>query len=215
MVLLNLQPKCSPAPSSRLFTYIMTDKIKKWRTLSSEYLIRRPWLTARRDKVELPDGRVNDEFYVLEYPSWVNVIAITADGRFVMVEQYRHGLGVVSTELCAGVVEDGEDPEEGARRELLEEAGYGGGKWELPSVISGNPSTTNNLTYCYLARGVERVSEQHLDATEDLAVRILSREEVLDLLLSDSIKQSLMAAPLWKYFASEAMGFDPVVKDSK
>ena len=63
----------------------MTDKIKKWRTLSSEYLIRRPWLTARRDKVELPDGRVNDEFYVLEYPSWVNVIAITADGRFVMV----------------------------------------------------------------------------------------------------------------------------------
>ena len=35
------------------------DESKKWRTLSSEYLFKRPWLTARRDTVELPDGRVN------------------------------------------------------------------------------------------------------------------------------------------------------------
>lgn len=42
-----------------------------WKTLSSEYLIKRPWLTARRDKVQLPDGRILDEYYVLEYPTWV------------------------------------------------------------------------------------------------------------------------------------------------
>ena len=86
---------------------LKTDDSKCWKTLSSEYLFRRPWLTARRDTVELPDGRVNDEFYVLEYPSWINVIAVTADGRYVMVEQYRHGLGQVGIELCAGVVEEG------------------------------------------------------------------------------------------------------------
>ncbi len=63
-------------------------KIGKWRLVNSEYLIRRPWLTARRDTVELPDGRINDEFYILEYPTWVNVIAIDKDGRFVMVEQF-------------------------------------------------------------------------------------------------------------------------------
>ena len=55
-------------------------KDMKWDVLHSEYIIRRPWLTARRDKVRLPDGRVNDEYYVLEYPDWVNVIAITPDG---------------------------------------------------------------------------------------------------------------------------------------
>ena len=48
---------------------------KKWEILHSEYLIRRPWLTARRDCVRLPDGVVNDEYYVLKYPDWVNVIA--------------------------------------------------------------------------------------------------------------------------------------------
>ena len=100
-----------------------SDDNMKWTILESEYLVRRPWLTARRDRVELPDGRIHDEYYVLEYPTWVNVIAITAEGEYVMVKQYRHGLGIVATELCAGVVEHGEDTLAGAQRELLEETG--------------------------------------------------------------------------------------------
>ena len=53
---------------------------KRWTVLESEYLFRRPWLTARRDKVQLPNGNINPEFYVLEYPDWVNVIAVTDTG---------------------------------------------------------------------------------------------------------------------------------------
>lgn len=94
----------------------------KWKKLESQYLFQRPWLTVRRDKVELPDGRTNDEFYVLEYPDWVNVIAITKNGQFVMERQYRHGIGVTCYEICAGVIEQGESPLEAAKRELLEEA---------------------------------------------------------------------------------------------
>ena len=72
----------------------MTDnRNMEWKTLKSEYIIRRPWLTARRDTVELPTGVVNDEYYVLEYPDWINVIAVTPDGRMVFVRQYRHALG--------------------------------------------------------------------------------------------------------------------------
>lgn len=178
-------------------------EIKKWKILSGEYLIKRPWLTARRDKVELPDGRVNPEHYVLEYPDWVNVIAITKDGMFVMVEQYRHGLQDVFTELVAGVIEPGEEPLAAAKRELLEETGYAGGKWNLLSVISQNPSTCNNLTHCFIAKGVENVTCQHLDETEDIEVKLLTEREVLTLLEEDRIKQALMAAPLWKYFATK------------
>lgn len=173
--------------------------IKKWKTLSSEYLIRRPWLTARRDVVELPNGQINNEFYVLEYPSWVNVIAITREGLFVMIEQYRHGLDQIGIELCAGVVEPGEDTEVAARRELAEESGYTGGNWRLLTVLSANPSTTNNLTYCYLATDVVLTEHQHLDRTEDVEVRLLTRDEVEQLLRTDSIKQALMAAPLLRY----------------
>ena len=90
-----------------------------WKTLSSEYLIKRPWLTARRDKVQLPDGRILDEYYVLEYPTWGNVIAITKEGDMVLVRQYRHALGRTNFELVAGVLEKGEDPLVAAQRELL------------------------------------------------------------------------------------------------
>lgn len=179
-------------------------EIKKWTILDTEYLIRRPWLTARRDRVALPDGRIHPEYYVLEYPTWVNIIAIRPDGRYVMVRQYRHGLGEIGTELCAGVVEEGEQPEQAARRELSEETGYAGGEWKLNCILSANPATSNNLTYCYIATGVTLMSEPHLDSTEDIEVCVLDRDQVLAMLREDRMKQALMAASLWKHFYTES-----------
>jgi len=68
-------------------------------------------------------------------------------------------------------------------------------------VIGVNPSTHTNQTYCYLATDVEPVTVQHLEATEDLSVHLLTLDEVKELLLDDRIKQALHAAPLWKYMA--------------
>lgn len=118
----------------------MADKDMKWKTLSQKYLIEKPWLTARVDKVELPTGAIIDEYYVLEYPDWVNTIAITKDGMFVFVRQYRYAIGKTVNELCAGVIEKGEDPMAAARRELMEETGFGGGNWQKWMTISANPS---------------------------------------------------------------------------
>ena len=171
--------------------------------MSTEYLIQRPWLTARRDHVKLPTGVENKEYYILEYPDWVNIIAITKEGEFVMIRQYRHGLGETRYELSAGVCEESEDPMESARRELYEETGYGGGEWQLWMTVSPNPSTSTNLTYSFLATDVERISTQHLEATEDITVHLLSEAEIRTLLENDEIRQALMAAPLWKYFASK------------
>lgn len=181
----------------------MKKKDITWKVLRTEYLIKRPWLTARRDDVELPDGRTIPEYYVLEYPDWVNVIAITKNGHFVMEQQYRHALGSTNFELPCGVIEGGETPIEAAKRELEEETGYGGGEWTELMELSANPSTMNNLTHCFLANGVEKVSEPHLDATEDLSVHLLTREEVLNLLRKNEMMQSLMVAPLLKYLSKE------------
>lgn len=172
-----------------------------WKTLDSKYLFKKPWLTARVDKVQLPTGAIIDEYYILEYPEWVNTIAINKDGQFVLVRQYRHGIGKTVNELCAGVVEEGEEPMAAAKRELLEETGFGGGKWIPWMTISANASTHTNLTHCFLATGVERIEKQHLDNGEDIQVRIYNRDDVMGMLSSGEIWQSLMAAPLWKYFA--------------
>ncbi len=174
---------------------------RKWEVLHSEYLFRKPWFTARRDHVKLPTGAEIPEYYLLEYPEWVNVVAITKEGKFVLVRQYRHGIRETRYELCAGVCEEGEEPLEAARRELGEETGYGNGTWTRFMTLSANASTMTNLTHCFLAVDVEPVSTQHLEATEDLTVHLLDKEAVKTLLRNDEVRQSLMAAPLWKYFA--------------
>ena len=176
----------------------------KWKSLCSEYIIKRPWLTARRDKIELPDGRIIPEFYVLEYPDWVNVIAITTDGKFVMERQYRYAADSTNYEIPCGVMEQGETPLEAAMRELKEETGYGGGQWRELMCISANPTSMTNMTHCFVATGVQKVSDQHLDATEELEVHLLSRDEVLALLQNNEMIQSLMIAPLLRFFMEAA-----------
>ena len=131
-------------------------KNRKWKVLTSEYLARKPWFTVRHESLELPDGRRIPDYYVFEYPDWINVTAVTRDGRFVLIDQYRHGLGETSYEIPAGVTEPSDaSPLEAAQRELMEETGYGSGQWRLLTTLSANPATQNNLTYCYLATGVE------------------------------------------------------------
>ncbi len=174
-----------------------------WKILFTEYLIKRPWLTARRDKVQLPDGRVIPEYYVLEYPDWVNVIAIIKERLFVMERQYRHAIGSTNYELPCGVMEEGETPLQAAKRELQEETGYGNGEWRQLMVLSPNPSTMTNRTYCFLATGVEKIDRQHLDDTEELTVHLMTKEEVKGLLDRNEIIQSLMVAPLLRYFMGE------------
>lgn len=181
-------------------------KDRLWKIVKSEYIFKRPWLTVRQDCVELPNGHRNPEFYVQEFPDWVNVIALTEDGLFVFEKQYRHGLRMTGYELCAGVIEEGETPLEAAKRELQEETGYGEGEWEEIMSICANPSTTNNMTHCFLSRGVKKISGQNLDYTEDITPILLSEEEVREILEKDMCKQALMTAPLWKYFATKDSG---------
>ena len=173
---------------------------EKWEVLGSQYLIRKPWLTARCDRLRLPDGRIMPEYYVLEYPDWVNVIAITKEGNFVMERQYRHAIGLTAYELPSGVMEKCETPLEAAKRELAEETGYGGGEWRKLMKIGPNPGAMTNWMHCFVATHVEKIAEPHFDENECLTVHLLGRGEVKRLLDNNEIIQSLMAAPLWRYF---------------
>ena len=175
---------------------------KAWRVISSKYLFRKPWLTVRSEEMLLPNGNRIPEYFIFEYPDWVNTIAITKEGKFVFVRQYRPGLGRTNYELCAGVSEKTDASYMiSAQRELWEETGYGKGDWSEFMIISANPGTQTNLTHCFLATDVEKIDEQHLEATEDLSVHLFTLEQVQELLDTNQIMQALNVAPLWKYMA--------------
>lgn len=173
----------------------------QWEVLESEYLYKRPWLTARREHVKLPTGAEIKDFYVLEYPEFCNVIAITKDGKFLMERQYRHAQQITCYEIPAGCVEKGEKPIEAAKRELYEETGYAGGEWSHFMTISPNAGACTNHSHTFLAIGVEPVSSQHLEESEDIKIVLMERDDVVRMLKNDEFPQAMMAAPLWKYAA--------------
>ena len=177
---------------------------RRWKVISSRNVLDLgPWLKVRQEEVELPNGRRIPTWFVLEFPDWINVIAITKDGKMVMEDQYRHALGETHYEICAGVVDPGETPLEAAKRELSEETGFGGGHWEPFMVLSPNPTNHNNHSYTFLATGVEPLEAQHQEQTADIHVHLMEPSEVKEILEQGGIVQALHAAPLWKYFASE------------
>jgi ADP-ribose pyrophosphatase len=163
----------------------------KWKVVKSEKLFSAPWLNVRKDVCELPDGREHSDYYILEYPDWASAFALTEDNKVIMVRQYRHGLGVISTELPGGVIDKGETPAQAIARELKEETGYEFDSVEEMGKVAPNPATSNNYMHMFLAKGGKKVSGQNLDATEDVEVLIFSVDEVKQMLRENAIVQSL------------------------
>jgi 8-oxo-dGTP pyrophosphatase MutT (NUDIX family) len=176
------------------------DDPKPWKVLSSEYLARKRWYTVRLEKMELPSGAVIPEYWISEFPPWVSVVAVTADDRLVMVRQYRPALGAVNFEIPAGTTDPHETSiEDAARRELLEETGYGGGTWSLLTTLSPNPALQDNLSHTFLAEGVVQQAPPNTEDTEDLRVHLVPVNELESLIDSGEVIQALHAAPLLKY----------------
>lgn len=170
--------------------------IKKWKKRSSRYLVREKWATLRVDTCELQDGLVKDDYYVLEYPDWVNAVAFTKEGKIILVRQYRHAADIISLEIPGGVIDEGETPEEAIKRELFEETGYTFESCTLLATLYPNPATSTNRTFTYLLRGGIKSGEQHLDEHEILNVEEYTIEEVKQFLADNKIAQALHVAGL-------------------
>lgn len=172
-----------------------------WKVLGTKRLFDNPWLTVRQDDVGLPNGQRIEDYFVLEYPDWCHVLALTPDNDVVLVKQYRHPLEEDSLELPGGVVDETGDRQAAAlsavKRELLEETGYGGGMFKHLASLSPNPATHNNLMHSFIATDVKLQASQSLDATEEIEVVLKPLAEFIDLAAQGKIMQTMQVSTLF------------------
>jgi ADP-ribose pyrophosphatase len=158
--------------------------IKPWKVLETSYF--RPRL--RIDTCELSNGNLLDAT-IFEFRAWANILALTKSGEAVLVRQYRHGIRDVLWEFPGGVVEDGEDPLEGVKRELLEETGYVASNIQQIGKVYPNPALQTNA---------EKVSGQSLDAGEDIEVQLVPLDELIGMAKRGEFPHALQLAVLFQ-----------------
>jgi 8-oxo-dGTP pyrophosphatase MutT (NUDIX family) len=171
------------------------NRVGDWSPHEAELLIEAGIFTLRKIRAASPTepGKVG-EFVYIDAPDWVNIIALTAAGQVVLIEQYRHGIGAVTLEIPGGTVDDGEDPVAAGLRELAEETGYTGESVEVIGTVAPNPAILNNVCTTLLVRNAERTREPELDAMEEIEVRLEPLESIPGLIESGKIDHSLVVA---------------------
>lgn len=155
------------------------------KTLSSERVYSGKIINVRVDTVLLPDGRTGTR-EVVEYAGAVAVVALTDDKEVVMVRQYRHPVGRALVEIPAGKIEETEDPETSARRELIEEAGIKAGSWRRLGRFYSTPGFTSEMMHLYLARDLS-FHQQSPDEDEFVEVVRIPFPEALKMVYKGEI----------------------------
>lgn len=177
--------------------------MKKWKTLSSEYFYKTPFGNLRKDKCQLPNGMVINDYYVNEYSDWENAIVITKENKVVLVEQYRYAGEGFFLEIPAGKIEENESYEEGILRELREETGFTSRTKPIKlGEFMVNPATQTNKVITYLIVDAFKVYEQDLDDTEEIDVHLYDFDDMGKALKEGQIKTQLFTAYAY-YMAKE------------
>jgi ADP-ribose pyrophosphatase len=155
--------------------------IQAWKSLGARLVLSAtPWIAVYQEEVQLPSGRVLDDFYRVVLPNFAVVVALTSKQELVMVRGYKHGLGQVVLSVPAGYMEQGEAPLAAAQRELLEETGYAAAQWkDLGSyVVDGNRYC--NTMHLFLAKDAKWVKPCQIDETEEVQVELVSSRWVVE-----------------------------------
>lgn len=138
-------------------------------------------------------------FFVLENPDWVNVLAVTRDKEFILIDQFRHGTGEITTEIPSGLIDKGEQPIEAAKRELLEETGFSSAEWIELGFSRPNPALQDNSIYHFLALNCDKKGETSFDEHESIVTRTVPLAELRRLIEAGTISHSLAVAAFY-YF---------------
>ncbi|CCQ95630.1 ADP-ribose pyrophosphatase [[Clostridium] ultunense Esp] len=170
------------------------------KTLHREEIYKGKVVELAVDQVLLPDGKRSTRELVF-HPGAVAVLAVTKEGKFIFVEQFRKALERDLLEIPAGKLEPGEEPLTSAMRELEEETGYMADSWIFLSRFYTSPGFSNEVVHLFLAKGL-KAGRHHLDDDEFVEVYELTEQEIFEEMARGRIAdaKTILAVYHWALF---------------
>lgn len=170
--------------------------LEAWPEIERKTLVRFKSFEVHEAKRRSPRTGATHDFFLMDCLDWINILALTDDGKIVMVRQFRHGSDSFTLEIPGGGIDPGEDMVEAGKRELREESGYEARDVVFLGDVNPNPSIMQNRCGTILARGCRKVGEIEQDAGEDIEVVELSPAELRTAIREGQVDHALVFAAL-------------------
>ena len=159
------------------------------KTIHSQPIFKGKVISLKVDDVTLPNGETSKR-EIVNHPGAVAIIAITGEGKLVVVEQYRKALERSIIEIPAGKLEPGELPEITAARELEEETGYGCNELTYLQSFATSPGFADESIHLFIARGLYKIENRAamdedefvelMEITVEEGERMIAQQKIFD-----------------------------------
>jgi 8-oxo-dGTP pyrophosphatase MutT (NUDIX family) len=176
---------------------------KRWKKLGARTVAHTRIFDVQSVDFQHPARAKPQDFFVINAPDWVNVIALTPDHQLVLVRQFRYGTDDFSLEIPGGVIDAGEDPVAAGVRELQEETGYTGTAARLLGSVHPNPAMQNNRCHLVLVENARPAAKLDWDPDEEFEIMTRPVDEVYQLAYAGGITHAmvldalLLFTPVW------------------
>jgi 8-oxo-dGTP pyrophosphatase MutT (NUDIX family) len=169
--------------------------MQPWKTRSrTPVLDRGKWLQVEDHTVELPDGRTIEGWPWVIIPDYINVVAVTPEGKFVCFRQVKYAVAETSLSVVGGYIEPGEPPLDAAIRELREEAGYVSENWISLGSYAVDANRGCGTANFFLALDATYAGHITSDDLEEQELLLLTESELDDAIANGEFKILAWAA---------------------
>lgn len=163
-------------------------------TIARETMYQGRAFKVRRDEVRFPNQH-STHLDIVEHPGAVTILPVDAEGRILFVRQYRHATGKELLELPAGTLDEGEQPDNCALREIREETGFAAGKLIKLGEFYLAPGYSTEYMVVYLAKELQH-DPLPVDQDEFITLQAIPIEQAYDLALNGGLQDGKSLAAL-------------------